>query len=59
MFDFEVHHIKGKNNVVADALLRLSIIEEGLAKCKAKGNINDFINAQVFSNCIKDILDTD
>ena len=53
-----MRYVKGKNNVVVDALLRLPIIKEGLAKSKAKGNINNFVNMQVFSNYVEDILDT-
>jgi len=45
MFNFKVQHIKGKDNIVIDALLYLPITEEAIYKQDKVGNINEFVNS--------------
>ena len=45
MFNFKVQHIKGKDNIVADALLHLPITEEAMCKWDEVGDIDEFIDS--------------
>ena len=59
MFDFEVRHIKGKDNVVADALLRLPVTEEAMRERDEAGDIDEFVDSQITLNELEEPLDPD
>lgn len=53
-FDFTVRHIRGTQNVVADALSRRPITKADLQERDRDGDMDEFVDCQIHLNEIRD-----